>query len=228
MTEQKTAVCFLPQHFNALEVVGFVEAVGLLPGFKVVIVADKAGPVASDGGAVELTAQAGIDDVDSADVLFLGSGRVIGLLSDDRLLTWVRAVHATTRFTTAICVGRFILGAAGLLEGVRVVHQPLPLPSYGAIEVPERLYVDGKIITAANAASGIDLGLHVVGQYVDESTARAIQVSLEYDADTWAPPFPPRKLPPPTPKELEALMGLMMNGSGARPSIMKEFMEFGR
>lgn len=228
MAETKTAVCYIPAHFNALEAVGFAEAIGLVPGFKVLIVADKPGPIASDGGSVELTAKAGIDDIDSADVLFLGSGRIVPLLSDERLLTWIRRIHATTRFTTAICVGRFLLGAAGLLEGVRVVHQPVPLPAYGAIEVSERLHIDGKIITAANAASGLDLGLHVAARYVDESTARAIQVSLEYDADTWAPPFPPRKLAPPTPHELEALIGLMTKGSGVRPAIMKEFLDFGR
>jgi transcriptional regulator GlxA family with amidase domain len=227
MTLKKTAVCYLPQHFNALEAVGFAEAIGLVPGFDVRFVGDKAGPIQSDGGSVELTAQASFKDVTSADVLFIGSGRVVHLLSDERLLTWIRELHAKTEFTTAVCVGRFLLGAAGLLDGVRVVHQPVPLPAYGAIEVHERLHAHGKIITAANAASGIDLGLHVAARYADQAAARAMQVALEYDVDTWAPPFAPRELPPPTPDELNALMGLMTHGA-IRPSIMKEIMEFGQ
>lgn len=220
----RTAVVYLPDGFNALEAVGFAEAVGLLPGFQVLTVADQRGPVTNDGGGLVFDARAGIDEVDAADVLMIPGGRIAPLLSDDRTLAWVRTIHARTRFTTAMCVGRAVLGAAGLLDGVRVAAQPVPLPAHGAIEVPARLVVDGKIVTGANASSSLDVGLHVVAQYVDQTTARAIQVALEYDADTWAPPFPARGLPELGPAELEALFGLM--STGTRAAIVRELYAF--
>lgn len=215
-----TAVVYLPDGFNALEAVGFAEAVGLVPGFQVVTVADRRGPVTNDGGGLVFDAQAGIDEIDAADVLMIPGGRVAPLLSDDRTLGWVRAIHARTRFTTAMCIGRALLGAAGLLDGVRVAAQPVPLPAHGAIELPARLVVDGKIVTGANASSSLDVGLHVAAHYVDHTTARAIQVALEYDVDSWAPPFPPRELPEPGAAELEALFALV--STGTRAAIVRE------
>lgn len=216
----RTAVVYLPDGFNALEAIGFAEAIGLVPGLRTVFVADRPGPVVSDSGDVTLTAAAGIDEVEAAEILMVPGGRVVSLFDDDRTTSWIRRIDAGTRFTTAMCVGRGLLGAAGLLDGVRVAAQPVPLPTFGAVEVPMRLVADGKVVTGANASSSLDLGLHVASHYVDEPTARAIQVSLEYDVETWGPPFPPRDLPEPGPAELAALMGLV--STGTRADIVRE------
>ncbi|MFD4023242.1 DJ-1/PfpI family protein [Streptomyces sp. NPDC058576] len=215
-----TALVYLPEGFNALEAVGFTEAIGLVPGFTVLTVADKAGPVVSDSGTVVLTAQAGIDDIDNADILYIPGGRIVPSLKDERLLTWIRKVDAGTRFTTALCVGRALLGAAGLLHGVRVAAQPVPLPEQGAVEVPDRLVAHGKYVTGANAVSSLDVALHVAAQFTDAPTARAIQTALEYDVDVWGPPFPARPLPHPAPEELAVLMSLM--SGGMRERILRE------
>lgn len=218
---EQIAAVYLPAGVNALEAVGFAEAVGLLPGVRVVLVADRAGPVVSDGGGVALQAEAGIDDLDAATLLHVPGGRVVPLLTDERTLAWVRRVHAGTRFTTAMCVGRAVLGAAGLLRGVQVAAQPaVPLPDDGAVEVPDRIVADGRIVTGANAASALDLGLHVVGRLADAATARAVQVALEYDVDHWGPPFASRPLPAPTEAEIATLMSLMT--AGTRAEIIAE------
>jgi putative intracellular protease/amidase len=218
--EVRTAVVYLPEGYNALEAIGFEEVISLVPGFRTIFVADRAGPVVSDSGDVVLMAGHGIDDVDSAEVLMVPGGRVAALLSDERTLEWVRRIDSGTRFTTAMCVGRAVLAAAGLLDGVRVAAQPVPLPAHGVIEVPMRLVADGKFVTGANAVSSLDLGLHVAAQYVDTPMARAMQVSLEYDVEVWGPPFPPRGLPEPGPAELAALFGLV--STGPRAEIVQE------
>lgn len=217
---EHTALVYLLEGFNALEAIGFIEAIGLVPGFTVVTVADHAGPVASDSDAVVLTARAGVGDIDTADVLYIPGGRIVPSLEDERLLSWIRTVDAGTRFTAALCVGRALLGAAGLLDGVRVAAQPVPLPGHGAVEVPDRLVADGKYVTGANAVSSLDVGLHVAGHFTDAPTARAIQTALEYDVDVWGPPFPARPLPHPAPEELAVLMSLMSGGMRAR--ILRE------
>ena len=220
MTATSTAVVYLPDGFNALEAIGFAEAIGLLPDFRTRFVAAAAGPVVSDSGAVTIVAEAGVDEIDGAEILMVPGGRIVGLMQDERTLEWVRRIDAGTRFTTAMCVGRGLLAAAGLLEGVRVAAQPVPLPARGAVEVPLRMVADGKYVTGANASSSLDLGLYLCAQYTDEPTARAIQVSLEYDVDVWGPPYPPRDLPEPGPEELAALMGLV--STGTRADIVRE------
>jgi transcriptional regulator GlxA family with amidase domain len=47
-----------------------------------------------------------------------------------------------------------------------------------------RAYED--VITAGGVASGIDFALHIATEIVDEETAQAIQLGIEYDP---APPF---------------------------------------
>lgn len=222
----RKAVVYLPRGYNALEAVGFMEVLSLLPGFRSVVAAARPGPIVSDSGALTIVAEVGFDDIDAAELLLIPGGRIVELLEDDDFLAWVKTIDATTRFTTAMCVGRAVLGAAGLLNGVHVAAQPVPLPGYGAIEVPMRLVSDGKIVTGANATSSIDLGLHIAAQYVDPATARAIQVSLEYDADSWEPPYPPRNLPEPGPGELAALMSLV--STGARAEIVREIYGYAR
>lgn len=208
MSNRMTVVVFLPEAFNALEMVGFTEALSLVPGTEIVVVADRPGTVTSDSG-LEVTASAGIDDVDSAEILLFGSGRIVTLLDDQRTLDWVRRIDSSTRFTTAMCVGRAVLGAAGLLDGVSVAASAVPLPAFGAVEVPQRLVADGKFITGANTSSAIDLGIHVASHYLDEAAARALQVVMEYDVDTWHPPYAGRELPEVGPEVMGALGGLI-------------------
>jgi cyclohexyl-isocyanide hydratase len=45
---------------------------------------------------------------------------------------------------------------------------------------------DGNLITAGGVTSGIDFGLSVVAEIAGETTARTIQLGIEYDP---APPF---------------------------------------
>jgi hypothetical protein len=60
------------------------------------------------------------------------------------------------------------------------------LSHFGAIPTHERVVVDGKIITAAGVASGIDFALALAALLDGETVAREIQLQIEYDP---APPF---------------------------------------
>jgi len=111
------------------------------------------------------------------------------LLKDDRVLDWVRGVHEHTTWTTSVCTGSLVLGAAGLLEGKRATthwayHDTLE--EYGATAVTERFVEDGKVMTAAGVSAGIDMSLALVARMFHENVARAIQLGIEYDP---APPF---------------------------------------
>lgn len=108
---------------------------------------------------------------------------------DESLLSWLRAVDAAAPFTTSVCTGSLILGAAGLLRGRRATTHWLSvekLAQYGAIHEDGRVVRDGKYLTAAGVSSGIDMALMLAALLTDERVAQAIQLSVEYDPQ---PPF---------------------------------------
>jgi transcriptional regulator GlxA family with amidase domain len=175
---------------TALDAVGPYEVLSRVPGTELVFVGPKAGPLRTDTGRLGLHADAVIEDVTEPDVLLIPGGEGNRpLLKDDRVLDWVRRVHEHTTWTTSVCTGSLVLGAAGLLEGKRATthwayHDTLE--EYGATAVAERFVEDGKVMTAAGVSAGIDMSLALVARMFHENVARAIQLGIEYDP---APPF---------------------------------------
>jgi transcriptional regulator GlxA family with amidase domain len=181
------------------DMVGPYEVMRNVPDWEVELVAKQKGEVRAEGG-LGLIADRSLDEVDAADIVLVPGG--VGnrpLLDDEETLEWLRAIDATTRWTTSVCTGSLVLGAAGLLEGKRATGNWLylePLRAYGADPVGGRFVEDGKTITAAGVTAGIDMALHLVATDVSPEIAQAIQLGIEYDPD---PPFDsgsPEKAPP--------------------------------
>ena len=85
---------------------------------------------------------------------------------DERVLDWLRQAHAGTRFTTSVCTGSVVLGAAGLLQGLSATtHWSCyrELAAHGAEPTATRVveHLDERIITAAGVSSGIDMALRL-------------------------------------------------------------------
>ncbi len=185
-----TQIAFLlyPQ-MTALDFVGPYEVLSRLPGAEVRFVASQPGPITTDVG---LTVQApdGFDDVPSPDIVVVPGGPgTLPALSDERAVNWLRQVHATTRWTTSVCAGSLLLGAAGVLAGRRatthwIAHDQLG--RFGAEPTDERVVIDGKIITAAGVSAGIDMALTLAAAEAGEDDARALQLVIEYDPQ---PPY---------------------------------------
>jgi transcriptional regulator GlxA family with amidase domain len=108
---------------------------------------------------------------------------------DPRVLQWLAVAHATTTWTTSVCTGALVLGAAGLLSGLRATtHWAMldALTGFGATPVAERVVVDGKVITAAGVSAGIDMALRLAARLAGDRVAQAIQLGIEYDPE---PPY---------------------------------------
>jgi len=176
--------------FTALDAIGPYEVLRSVPGWEVEFVGKTRGEVRTDSGAVGLSADRGMGEVTSAGIVLVPGGPGNrGLLDDRELLAWLRDVDRTTTWTTSVCTGSLLLGAAGLLERRRATGHWLHLEQlreYGADPVGGRYVEDGKVITAAGVSAGIDMALYLVGREAGPEVAQAIQLGLEYDPD---PPF---------------------------------------
>jgi putative intracellular protease/amidase len=184
----------------ALDAVGPYEVLRNVPGWGIQTVAPTQGEVRDERGTMALVADKALTEVASADIVLVPGGRGNRpLLEDETLLDWLREIDRTTKWTTSVCTGSLLLGAAGLLEGKRATSNWLELDelrAYGADPVGGRFVEDGKVITAAGVTAGIDMALHLVAREVGPEVAQAIQLGIEYDPD---PPFDsgsPEKAPP--------------------------------
>jgi putative intracellular protease/amidase len=178
------------QRITALDAVGPYEVLSRIPDAAVRMVAPEPGVQRDESGALGLQADASIDEVERADVLVVPGGfGTRALMHDERVLDWVRKIDSRSRYTTSVCTGALVLGAAGLLEGLRATTHWLSrdmLRELGAEPVPDRVVEQGKIITAAGVSSGIDMALLLAERLAGAEIAKGIQLAIEYDPQ---PPF---------------------------------------
>ena len=180
----------LYDRFTALDAVGPYEVLSRLPGARLRFVADEPGPVRTDTGALAITADAALADVADPDVLVVpgGPGDVVGR-AGGAALEWIRAAHESSTWTTSVCTGSLILGAAGVLAGRRATSHWAALErlgELGAEPVRERVVTDGKVMTGAGVSAGIDMALTLAGRIAGDEVAQGIQVWIEYDPE---PPY---------------------------------------
>ncbi|EFF94070.1 4-methyl-5(B-hydroxyethyl)-thiazole monophosphate biosynthesis enzyme [Streptomyces sp. e14] len=175
----------LYDRFTALDAVGPYEILQRLPDARVVFVAEQAGPVRTDAGALALVADQALAEVTVPDVVVVPGGPGQSALMDHApLLDWLRAADATSTWTTSVCTGSLLLGAAGLLQGRRATSHWLALdqlPALGAEPTGERVVVDGKYVTGAGVSAGIDMALTLAGRIAGDDVARSVQLGTEYD-----------------------------------------------
>ncbi|QES47309.1 glutamine amidotransferase [Streptomyces venezuelae] len=180
----------LYDRFTALDAIGPFDTLGRLPGAETVFVAEKPGPVRNDSGMLALVADKGLDEVTRPDILIVPGGPEVEEQLENRvLLDWLRAVDATTTWTTSVCTGSMLLAAAGLLTGRRATCHWLALEhlsTFGVEPTGERVVTDGKYVTAAGVSAGIDMGLTLLGRIAGDRFAQSVQLLTEYDPQ---PPY---------------------------------------
>jgi transcriptional regulator GlxA family with amidase domain len=173
-----------------LDAIGPYEVLRRVPDLAVYFVAPVPGIKTADDGVLALVADRALGEVPTPDnVLVPGGHGELALRDDERVLTWLRRAHETTRWTTSVCTGALVLAAAGLLRGMRATTHWTAmdeLARLGATPVAERVVEDGKVMTAAGVSSGIDMALTLAARLAGDDVARGIQLAIEYDPQ---PPF---------------------------------------
>lgn len=184
---------------TALDAIGPYEVLSRLPEAELSFVAKEPGLKRTDTGALGISADLAITEIPDPEVVLVPGGEGNRpLLGDDEVLAWLRIAHESSTWTTSVCTGALVLGAAGILGGKRATtHWAYlgRLRELGAEPVAERVVEDGKIITGAGVSAGIDMALTLAARISGEKVAEAIQLGIEYDP---APPFDtgsPQKAP---------------------------------
>lgn len=143
---------------------------------------------------IQLTAHRTIENTDNLEVLVVAGGTIATahMAENTDVLNWVKHIDKTSVFTTSVCTGSWILGAAGLLQGKHATSHWYRadeiLAHFGAIpESKERYIFDGKIITSAGVSAGIDMALAIVQTVFKNDLnngrdyTQAIMLELQYD-----------------------------------------------
>lgn len=186
------AVIPLFDRFTALDGIGPYEVLQRIPEIDVTFIGHETGEIRSENRFLGITRDATFEDFPRPDlIVFPGGVGTRPLVDDERVLDWVRTAHETTRFTTSVCTGSIVLGAAGLLDGLTATtHWSAysALEQTGAKPTTQRVveHLDQRIITAAGVSSGIDMALRLVELLFDRVAAEASQLMIEYDPQ---PPF---------------------------------------
>jgi transcriptional regulator GlxA family with amidase domain len=192
MTDSLRVAIPLFPRFTALDAVGPYEVLQRIPTVDVTFIGHRRGEVRSENGALGLTVDGTFDELSEPDVVvFPGGVGTRPLQHDEGVLEWVRHAHEKSRFTTSVCTGSLVLGAAGLLVGLTTTTHWACYPdleAHGALPVAQRVveHLDRRIITAAGVSSGIDMALRLVELLFDRTAAEAAQLLIEYDPQ---PPF---------------------------------------
>ena len=172
------------------DAVGPYEVLRWVPGAEVVFPATARGVQHTERGGLGLVADRTLTEVERPDVVVVPGG--FGerrARHDPAILGWLRRVHETSSWTTSVCTGALLLGAAGVLRGKRAVTHWTAmddLAQFGATAVAERYVFDGKVATAAGVSAGIDMALALASKLAGQEIAQAIQLGIEYDPH---PPF---------------------------------------
>jgi cyclohexyl-isocyanide hydratase len=118
-----------------------------------------------------------------------GGAGVADALADGETIDFIRREGARADYVTSVCMGAFLLGAAGLLKGRRAAtHWAYTdlLPLVGARHEKARIVRDGNVFTSGGVTSGIDFAFRIVADLAGPEVAQAIQLGIEYDP---SPPF---------------------------------------
>lgn len=181
--------------FELLDVYGPAEIFGNVGGkLKVVMIAEKAGPVASTQGP-QVIADYGFDDCPPLDLILVPGG--IGTLAELRnegLMQWLHTRAADAEIVMSVCSGSALLAKAGLLDGRRATSNKRYF-SIATDHGPKVNWIrqarwvdDGDRVTSSGVSAGIDMALAVVGRLYGTKTAESIADSCEYqwhrDADS--------------------------------------------
>ncbi len=187
----KTVGIYLYDGYSSLDAIGPYSVFVRLMGTHVFFVAKHKG-IVQDAGGLKVEVDTSIDEVKHLDVLLIPGGlkETYQQTKDDELMNWIRSIDSTSTYTTSVCTGSWILGAAGLLKDKEATShwygKKILAGEYGAKVQNARYTHSGKYWTSAGVSAGIDMSLALLNEIAGEHYTKSTMLDMEYDPQ---PPF---------------------------------------
>jgi transcriptional regulator GlxA family with amidase domain len=168
--------------FEVFSVAGHQVAPG---SFEVFTVAQKAEPLLARNG-LNVVPKYSLADAPPIDLLVIPGGQgTRQLVKNNQVLDWIGQRAERAELVMSVCTGALLLAKHGLLEGLSATTHHLALELLREL-APEttvrddvRVVDNGRVITSAGVAAGIDMSFHVLakllGRQMAEKTARYIE-----------------------------------------------------
>ena len=218
----KTVGIYLYDGYSSLDAMGPYSVFTQLMGTKVFFIAKHKG-IVEDGGGLKVEVDTTINEVKHLDILLIPGGlaQTYNETKDESLLDWIRSIDSTSKYTTSVCTGAWILGAAGLLKDKEATThwygKKILADEYGAKVQNKRYTQSGKYWTSAGVSAGIDLSLALLNEVAGEQYTKAAMLGLEYD------PQPPFKGGSESNSDKELVEGMRaMYDQGMQPALHPE------
>jgi transcriptional regulator GlxA family with amidase domain len=155
--------------------------------FEVFTIAERSELVACRGGLL-VQPNYTLDDHPPLDLVVIPGGYGTRREQENPvILDWIARQRRTGALTTSVCTGAFLLGAAGLLDGLRATTHWTTIDGLRAhlpttnVLADARVVDEGEIITSAGVSAGIDMALHVVRRLHGDEVARRTARDMEYE-----------------------------------------------
>ena len=161
------------------EVFGYDRRAMGLPRFDFGLVSEAPGILRTDTG-IPITVEHGLERLARSDIVSITAWELFDRVPSPALLDAFRAAYDRGATIVSHCTGAFVLAEAGLLDGLRVTthwkYAGELAARYPSVTVdPSVLYVDnGRILTGAGTAAGVDTLLHLVRREWGAAAANAL------------------------------------------------------
>ena len=162
---------------TAARVLARARPPGEPPEFSVLTLARRPGTVRARAG-LRLHADCALNEHPPLDCTIVPGGVVDAELHQPELMAWIAGQAQTAGILASVCTGALLLAQAGVLDGLAATTHWEDLDALRAlrpgVEVREGVrWVDqGKIVTSAGIAAGIEMSLHLVERLHSPDLAR--------------------------------------------------------
>jgi transcriptional regulator GlxA family with amidase domain len=188
-TRKRLKIAFYLQ--DGVEVLDFAGPMEVFnyANFEIFTVSKTRGPITSQG-VLKIIPDYTLDNAPAADVLAFFGGNAGSAANDPEVINWIGR-QANVMHYFSVCTGAFVLGKAGLLNGLTATTFHESIESLRRA-VPQatvlsnvRFVDNGKVITTAGISAGIDGALHLVAKLRGTDAAKSVAAYMEYDK--WVP-----------------------------------------
>lgn len=184
----KTIGIFLYDGYTALDAMGPYQVLGGLRDTEVFFIGKTKGLI-KDSRGMQVQVDTTIAEVKQLDILLIPGGLNETYLQtkDIALISWIKAIDVNSKYTTSVCMGSWVLGAAGLLEdkeatshwyGKKILEE-----EFGAKVKNARYVKSGKYWTSAGITAGMDMSLALVNEIMGKEYTQMVMLNLEYDPE---------------------------------------------